>query len=130
MSKRRSGLSEIRILTATADLTAQRLFLSDVIIQACGSTSKFADHPRLPEPALPSRGSADQRRWETEMTALTQTDPGHQPTIRRRSWWPRRPMWRKRVAGGNPWGEGATTPKWTLSSPPPFHRFEVLPRVH
>ncbi|MCA1412140.1 MULTISPECIES: cytochrome c oxidase subunit I [Bradyrhizobium] len=36
----------------------------------------------------------------------------------------------KRVpAGDNPWGAGATTLEWTLSSPPPFHQFEVLPRV-
>ncbi len=36
---------------------------------------------------------------------------------------------RKERAAGNPWGEGATTLEWTLSSPPPFHQFEVLPRV-
>ena len=29
----------------------------------------------------------------------------------------------------NPWGEGATTLEWTLSSPPPFHTFEQLPRI-
>jgi cytochrome c oxidase subunit 1 len=29
----------------------------------------------------------------------------------------------------NPWGEGATTLEWTLSSPPPFHQFETLPRI-
>ncbi len=29
----------------------------------------------------------------------------------------------------NPWGAGATTLEWTLPSPPPFHQFEVLPRV-
>jgi len=34
-----------------------------------------------------------------------------------------------RKAPGNPWGEGATTLEWTLSSPPPFHQFETLPRV-
>ncbi|MEL6621931.1 MAG: hypothetical protein AAFQ11_03540, partial [Pseudomonadota bacterium] len=28
----------------------------------------------------------------------------------------------------NPWGEGATTLEWTLSSPPPFHSFDKLPR--
>src|SRR5690606_18412105 len=27
---------------------------------------------------------------------------------------------RKRVAGDNPWGVGATTLEWALSSPPPF----------
>ena len=27
----------------------------------------------------------------------------------------------------NPWGEGATTLEWTLTSPPPFHQFETLP---
>jgi cytochrome c oxidase subunit 1 len=36
---------------------------------------------------------------------------------------------RKRVAGNNPWGPGATTLEWTLSSPPPFHQFETLPVV-
>ncbi len=36
---------------------------------------------------------------------------------------------RKRVAGDNPWGPGATTLEWTLSSPPPFHQFERLPYV-
>jgi cytochrome c oxidase subunit 1 len=36
---------------------------------------------------------------------------------------------KKRVAGNNPWGEGATTLEWTLSSPPPFHQFEVLPKI-
>ncbi len=32
-------------------------------------------------------------------------------------------------AADNPWGEGATTLEWTLSSPPPFHQFETLPRI-
>jgi cytochrome c oxidase subunit 1 len=36
---------------------------------------------------------------------------------------------KKRLAGDNPWGEGATTLEWTLSSPPPFHQFETLPRI-
>jgi cytochrome c oxidase subunit I len=35
----------------------------------------------------------------------------------------------KVAAGENPWGEGATTLEWTLSSPPPFHQFETLPRI-
>jgi cytochrome c oxidase subunit I len=35
---------------------------------------------------------------------------------------------RKRAAGDNPWGLGATTLEWTLSSPPPFHQFARLPR--
>ncbi|NBB82226.1 MAG: cytochrome c oxidase subunit I [Alphaproteobacteria bacterium] len=34
----------------------------------------------------------------------------------------------KKVAA-NYWGEGATTLEWTVSSPPPFHQFETLPRV-
>jgi len=34
-----------------------------------------------------------------------------------------------RKAGDNPWGEGATTLEWTLSSPPPYHQFETLPRI-
>ncbi|GAB4066592.1 cytochrome c oxidase subunit I [Ancylobacter sonchi] len=32
-------------------------------------------------------------------------------------------------AGANPWGEGATTLEWTLPSPPPYHHFDVLPRI-
>ena len=36
---------------------------------------------------------------------------------------------RKRAAGANPWGPGATTLEWTLPSPPPFHQFETLPRI-
>ncbi|HET6537697.1 MAG TPA: cytochrome c oxidase subunit I [Sphingopyxis sp.] len=32
-------------------------------------------------------------------------------------------------AADNPWGEGATTLEWTLSSPPPFHQFNDLPRI-
>ena len=29
----------------------------------------------------------------------------------------------------NPWGEGATTLEWSVSSPPPFHTYEELPRI-
>ncbi len=36
---------------------------------------------------------------------------------------------RKRRAGDNPWGVGATTLEWTLSSPPPFHTYNELPRI-
>jgi cytochrome c oxidase subunit 1 len=36
---------------------------------------------------------------------------------------------KKRIAGNNPWGPGATTLEWTLTSPPPFHQFETLPRI-
>jgi cytochrome c oxidase subunit 1 len=37
---------------------------------------------------------------------------------------------RRRVsAGANPWGEGATTLEWQVSSPPPFHTFDELPRI-
>jgi cytochrome c oxidase subunit 1 len=35
----------------------------------------------------------------------------------------------KRKAEGNPWGEGATTLEWTISSPPPFHTFNELPKI-
>ena len=31
--------------------------------------------------------------------------------------------------GNNPWGEGATTLEWTLTSPPPYHCFETLPKI-
>jgi len=34
-----------------------------------------------------------------------------------------------RKVGENYWGEGATTLEWTVSSPPPFHAFEELPRI-
>jgi cytochrome c oxidase subunit 1 len=36
---------------------------------------------------------------------------------------------KKRRAANNPWGPGATTLEWTLSSPPPFHQYEVLPQI-
>ena len=36
---------------------------------------------------------------------------------------------RKRTAGANPWGDGATTLEWTLPSPAPFHQFQELPRI-
>ncbi|MBL8566439.1 MAG: cytochrome c oxidase subunit I [Hyphomicrobiaceae bacterium] len=36
---------------------------------------------------------------------------------------------RKQKVGENPWGVGATTLEWTLSSPPPFHQYETLPRI-
>jgi len=36
---------------------------------------------------------------------------------------------RRRKGAANPWGEGATTLEWTLSSPPPFHQFNELPVV-
>jgi cytochrome c oxidase subunit 1 len=36
---------------------------------------------------------------------------------------------RNRKVADNPWGEGATTLEWTLSSPPPFHQFNELPRI-
>jgi cytochrome c oxidase subunit 1 len=32
-------------------------------------------------------------------------------------------------AADNPWGEGATTLEWTLSSPPPYHQFSTLPKI-
>ena len=36
---------------------------------------------------------------------------------------------RKVQAADNPWGAGATTLEWTLSSPPPFHQFNTLPVI-
>ncbi|WP_298743618.1 cytochrome c oxidase subunit I [uncultured Brevundimonas sp.] len=36
---------------------------------------------------------------------------------------------RRRKGVDNPWGEGATTLEWTLSSPPPHHQFNELPVV-
>jgi cytochrome c oxidase subunit 1 len=38
-------------------------------------------------------------------------------------------MFAGKKAPDNPWGEGATTLEWTLSSPPPFHQFETLPVI-
>ena len=40
-----------------------------------------------------------------------------------------RPSRKKRRPADNPWGAGATTLEWTLSSPPPFHQFDELPRI-
>jgi cytochrome c oxidase subunit 1 len=34
-----------------------------------------------------------------------------------------------RRVGANPWGEGATTLEWTVSSPPPFHSYDELPVI-
>ena len=34
-----------------------------------------------------------------------------------------------RKAQKNPWGKGATTFEWELSSPPPFHSYDDLPKV-
>ncbi len=36
---------------------------------------------------------------------------------------------RKQKAADNPWGAGATTLEWTLSSPPPFHGYNELPLI-
>ncbi|WP_142847313.1 cytochrome c oxidase subunit I [Telmatospirillum sp. J64-1] len=40
-------------------------------------------------------------------------------------------VWRTLVAGerapANPWGPGANTLEWTVSSPPPLHNFEEIP---
>jgi cytochrome c oxidase subunit 1 len=36
---------------------------------------------------------------------------------------------RRRAAGNNPWGQGATTLEWLLPSPPPFHQWERLPVI-
>lgn len=35
----------------------------------------------------------------------------------------------RRKASNNYWGEGATTLEWTLTSPPPYHQFNTLPRI-
>ena len=37
---------------------------------------------------------------------------------------------KKRVAGDNPWGVGATTLEWTLPSPPPFHHLRDAAAHH
>jgi cytochrome c oxidase subunit 1 len=36
---------------------------------------------------------------------------------------------RRDRVGANPWGEGATTLEWQLTSPPPFHTFNELPHI-
>ena len=35
----------------------------------------------------------------------------------------------KRTAQANPWGDGATTLEWSVSSPPPFHTYNELPQI-
>lgn len=35
----------------------------------------------------------------------------------------------RRRAGNNPWGEGATTLEWQVTSPPPYHTFDTLPKI-
>ncbi len=35
---------------------------------------------------------------------------------------------KKEKAAANPWGEGATTLEWSVSSPPAFHSYDNLPR--
>ena len=35
----------------------------------------------------------------------------------------------RKTESANPWGDGATTLEWTVSSPPPFHTFNDLPRI-
>lgn len=36
---------------------------------------------------------------------------------------------KRKAAPNNPWGKGATTLEWTVSSPPPFHTFDKLPVI-
>jgi cytochrome c oxidase subunit I len=36
---------------------------------------------------------------------------------------------RRRAVGSNPWGSGATTLEWSVSSPPPYLTFTELPRI-
>ena len=36
--------------------------------------------------------------------------------------------WGKKCSN-NPWGEGANTLEWTLTSPPPFHCYETIPVI-
>lgn len=36
--------------------------------------------------------------------------------------------WGKKCSS-NPWGQGATTLEWSLTSPPPFHSFESIPEI-
>jgi cytochrome c oxidase subunit 1 len=36
---------------------------------------------------------------------------------------------RGKKAAANPYGEYADTLEWTVSSPPPFHTFDELPRI-
>jgi cytochrome c oxidase subunit I len=40
-----------------------------------------------------------------------------------------RAFMKKVPAPDNPWGVGATTLEWTLTSPPPFHQFSTLPLI-
>ena len=62
------------------------------------------------------------------------SSPRSAPSLPASACWSSWPCWseafaKKRMAGDNPWGVGATTLEWTLPSPPPFHQFETLPLI-
>ena len=101
-------------------------------------------------PSLRSRADLNEflpKRWQEHLKTYgdhlrtpyigTTPYPRSSPLICRRDAWPPSgdvpgsdlAFMRKQQAANNPWGPGATTLEWTLSSPPPFHQFEVLPRV-
>ena len=95
-------------------------FLTDRGLESLG----FDDPARRPEQRWPTRKELDRgiREWLTP-----RVQPGDVVVIFFAG--VIEAFAKKRVAGNNPWGVGATTLEWTLSSPPPFHQFETLPRI-
>ena len=98
------------------------------------------DHLRRREPGLlpaalpgPAGHAAPLRRLSGRLRLLEQglLDRLRHHRRRRADLPARRDRGRRRAsaADANPWGEGATTLEWTLSSPPPFHQFNELPVI-
>ena len=85
----------------------------DVVVNGTLGSARSAEEPaspvvRLPRPCVTTLSGLERRKGVHDVIEA---------------------FARKRQASANPWGEGATTLEWTLSSPPPFHQFSSLPRI-
>ena len=81
----------------------------------------IADAADAPEGLTGYDAMKERARLRNAMLSLSGRDIGDLPPVADPA--------RKEKAANNPWGPGATTLEWTLPSPPPFHQFEVLPRI-
>ena len=93
---------------------ANLLFFPQHFLGLQGMLRRYVDYPD----AFAGWNEVLDRRLHRRCSALLVFFYGRASTPSRRS----RPA-------DNPWGEGATTLEWTLSSPPPFHQFNTLPRI-